>query len=135
MGMGNVPEGDFPQCKRLGASPRRRAEWRTPRKTGRDAQKRRPSGSVPSANTGCGVRSRIQSRDDHRFPKEVKDHESRVGVTPAGVKALTEAGHEVLVEHDAGLLSAMPDDEYQNAGAEIVGSAYDVWRLPRWWSK
>lgn len=63
------------------------------------------------------------------FPKEVKDHESRVGVTPAGVKALTEAGHEVLVEHDAGLLSAMPDDEYQNAGAEIVGSAYDVWRL------
>ena len=62
-------------------------------------------------------------------PKEVKDHESRVGVTPAGVKALVEAGHEVLVEHDAGALSAMPDDDYQAAGAEIVGSAYDVWRL------
>lgn len=62
-------------------------------------------------------------------PKEVKDHESRVGVTPAGVKALVEAGHKVLVEHDAGALSAMPDDEYQDAGAEIVGSAYDVWRL------
>ena len=62
-------------------------------------------------------------------PKEVKDHESRVGVTPGGVKALVEAGHKVLVEHDAGALSAMPDDEYQNAGAEIVGSAYDVWRL------
>jgi len=62
-------------------------------------------------------------------PKEVKDHESRVGVTPAGVKALIEAGHEVLVEHDAGVLSAMPDDEYQAAGAEIVGSAHDVWRL------
>jgi alanine dehydrogenase len=62
-------------------------------------------------------------------PKEVKDHESRVGVTPAGVKALVEAGHKVLVEHDAGVLSAMPDDEYQDAGAEIVGSAYDVWRL------
>lgn len=62
-------------------------------------------------------------------PKEVKDHESRVGVTPAGVKALVEAGHEVLVEHDAGVLSAMPDDEYQAAGAEIVGSAHDVWRL------
>ena len=62
-------------------------------------------------------------------PKEVKDHESRVGVTPAGVKALAEAGHEVLVEHNAGVLSAMPDDEYQSAGAEIVGSAYDVWRL------
>ncbi len=62
-------------------------------------------------------------------PKEVKDHESRVGVTPAGVKALVEAGHTVLVEHDAGALSAMPDDDYQNAGAEIVGSAYDTWRL------
>ncbi len=62
-------------------------------------------------------------------PREVKDHETRVGVTPAGVKALVEAGHKVFVEHDAGALSAMPDDEYQNAGAEIVGSAHDVWRL------
>ena len=62
-------------------------------------------------------------------PKEVKDHESRVGVTPAGVKALAEAGHKVLVEHNAGALSAMPDDEYQTAGAEIVASAHDVWRL------
>jgi alanine dehydrogenase len=62
-------------------------------------------------------------------PKEVKDHESRVGVTPAGVKALVEAGHKVLVEQKAGVLSAMPDEEYQNAGAEIVGSAHDVWRL------
>ena len=62
-------------------------------------------------------------------PKEVKDHESRVGVTPAGVKALVEAGHTVLVETEAGALSAFPDDEYQWAGAEIVGSAYDVWRL------
>src|SRR5277367_4891845 len=62
-------------------------------------------------------------------PKEVKDHESRVGITPAGAKALVEAGHKVLVEHDAGALSAMPDDDYQAAGAEIVGSAHDVWRL------
>jgi alanine dehydrogenase len=62
-------------------------------------------------------------------PKEVKDHESRVGVTPAGAKALVEAGHTVLVEHNAGALSAMPDEEYQSAGAEIAGSAHDVWRL------
>ena len=60
-------------------------------------------------------------------PKEVKDHESRVGITPAGVRALTEAGHKVLVETHAGELSAFPDDEYQSAGAEIVGSAHDVW--------
>src|SRR6201987_1273040 len=62
-------------------------------------------------------------------PKEVKDHESRVGVTPAGVKSLVEAGHKVLVEQKAGALSAMPDEDYQAAGAEIVGSAHDVWRL------
>jgi alanine dehydrogenase len=60
-------------------------------------------------------------------PKEVKDHESRVGITPAGVKALTDAGHAVLVETHAGELSALTDDEYQSAGAEIVGSAYNVW--------
>jgi alanine dehydrogenase len=62
-------------------------------------------------------------------PKEVKDHESRVGVTPAGVKALVDAKHTVLVETQAGDLSAFSDDEYQAAGAEIVGAAYNVWRL------
>ncbi len=62
-------------------------------------------------------------------PKEVKDHESRVGITPAGVRALVEAGHEVLVQTGAGDLSAFPDDGYQAAGAEIVGSAHDTWRL------
>jgi alanine dehydrogenase len=61
------------------------------------------------------------------IPKEVKDHETRVGITPAGVKALTEAGHKALVETHAGELSAFPDDEYQAAGAEIVGSAHNVW--------
>ena len=60
-------------------------------------------------------------------PKEIKDHEARVGVTPAGVKALTEAGHTVLVETQAGAQSGFPDDEYQNAGAEIVGEAGYVW--------
>lgn len=60
-------------------------------------------------------------------PKEVKDHESRVGITPAGVRALTEAGHKVLVETHAGELSAFTDDDYQSAGAEIVGSAHNVW--------
>jgi alanine dehydrogenase len=61
-------------------------------------------------------------------PKEVKDHETRVGITPAGVKALTDAGHKVLVEHNAGSLSSFTDDEYQAVGAEIVGDAYNVWR-------
>ncbi|MGB8031956.1 MAG: alanine dehydrogenase [Terracidiphilus sp.] len=60
-------------------------------------------------------------------PKEIKDNEARVGVTPSGVKALTEAGHTVLVETQAGTQSGFPDQEYQNAGAEIVGDAGFVW--------
>src|SRR5262250_909358 len=61
-------------------------------------------------------------------PKEVKDHESRVGIVPSGVKALTDAGHKVVVETNAGSLSSMPDEDYKVAGAEIVAAAADVWR-------
>jgi alanine dehydrogenase len=60
-------------------------------------------------------------------PREIKDSEARVGVTPAGVKALTESGHDVLVETQAGAESGFPDQEYQNAGAEMVGDAGYVW--------
>ncbi len=60
-------------------------------------------------------------------PREVKDRETRVGLTPAGARALTEAGHKVLVETHAGELSAFPDDDYQAAGAEIVGNAAEAW--------
>jgi len=60
-------------------------------------------------------------------PTEVKDHESRVGCVPSGVKALTEAGHRVLVQAGAGLASSLPDRDYAEAGAEILSSAPDVW--------
>jgi alanine dehydrogenase len=60
-------------------------------------------------------------------PKEIKDNEARVGITPAGVKALTEIGHKVLVETQAGAQSGFPDDEYQRAGGEIVGDAGYCW--------
>ena len=60
-------------------------------------------------------------------PKEIKNNEARVGITPAGVKALTEAGHTVLVETQAGAQSGLGDADYQNAGAEIVGDAGFVW--------
>ncbi len=60
-------------------------------------------------------------------PREIKDHEARVGVTPAGVKALTEAGHTVRVEAQAGAQSSFTDDEYKHAGAEIVGEPAGVW--------
>ena len=60
-------------------------------------------------------------------PREIKDNEARVGMTPSGAKALTEAGHTVLIETQAGTQSGFPDEEYQNVGAEIVGEAGLVW--------
>ncbi len=60
-------------------------------------------------------------------PKEVKDHESRVGIVPSGVKDLVDAGHKVIVQSKAGELSSMPDEDYKHAGAKIVGSAQEVW--------
>jgi alanine dehydrogenase len=61
-------------------------------------------------------------------PREIKDNEARVGVTPAGVKALTEAGHTILVETQAGAQSGFPDEEYQKAGAKIEGEAGNLWK-------
>ncbi len=60
-------------------------------------------------------------------PKEVKDHEARVGLLPSGAKALVESGHKVLAQAGAGLGSSLPDEEYREAGAEIVPSAEALW--------
>src|ERR1035437_2183782 len=60
-------------------------------------------------------------------PKEVKDHETRVGLVPSGVSAFREAGHEVLVETGAGEGSSITDQEYLQAGAVIVQNASEVW--------
>ncbi|HEV8130150.1 MAG TPA: alanine dehydrogenase [Acidobacteriota bacterium] len=60
------------------------------------------------------------------LPKEVKDNEYRVGLVPAGVHALVEAGHDVLVETHAGEGSGFSDAEYQHAGAKIVLEAAPV---------
>lgn len=61
------------------------------------------------------------------LPKEIKDNEYRVGLTPAGVRALTDAGHRVVVERSAGEGSGFEDRLYEKAGAQILGSADDVW--------
>jgi alanine dehydrogenase len=61
-------------------------------------------------------------------PKEVKDHETRVGLVPGGVAALREVGHQVLVQAGAGVGSTISDEEFAHAGAEIVSTAADVWR-------
>jgi len=60
-------------------------------------------------------------------PKEVKDHEARVGLLPSGAKTLHEAGHKVLVQAGAGMASLLTDAEYREAGAEIVPTASEVW--------
>src|SRR5690349_14760355 len=60
-------------------------------------------------------------------PREIKDHETRVGLVPSGVAALREAGHEVLVESHAGEGSSITDREYMQAGAHIVEGAAGVW--------
>src|SRR5947208_1145879 len=60
-------------------------------------------------------------------PKEVKDNEARVGIVPAGVKALVDAGHQVIVQTKAGEDSSLPDSDYQHAGAQIVGTEKEVW--------
>jgi alanine dehydrogenase len=60
-------------------------------------------------------------------PKELKNHEYRVAITPAGVHELVRAGHQVLVEQDAGTGSAIPDADFAAAGAAIAPTADDVW--------
>lgn len=60
-------------------------------------------------------------------PKEIKNNEFRVGLTPGAVSAFTQDGHEVLVERGAGLGSGFPDEEYLQAGAQILDDPKDVW--------
>ncbi|MBO8195220.1 alanine dehydrogenase [Streptomyces oryzae] len=61
------------------------------------------------------------------IPREVKNNEFRVAITPAGVNELVRNGHEVFVEKDAGAGSSIPDAEYTGAGATILGTADEVW--------
>ena len=61
------------------------------------------------------------------LPKEIKDNEYRVGLTPAGVRALTDAGHRVLVETHAGDGSGFEDTLYERAGGTNIDTADGVW--------
>ena len=60
-------------------------------------------------------------------PKEVKNNESRVAMTPAGVNELVRRGHKVMVEKSAGVGSGFSDTEYVTAGAEMVDTAMKAW--------
>jgi alanine dehydrogenase len=60
-------------------------------------------------------------------PKEIKNNENRVALTPAGVVTLVKAGHIVLIEKDAGIGSGFTDEQYIEAGAEIIKDRKEVW--------
>jgi len=62
------------------------------------------------------------------IPKEIKDHEYRVSVTPDGAQALANRGHQVWVEPSAGIGSGYSDEDYQRAGAAIAGSKEALFR-------
>jgi alanine dehydrogenase len=61
-------------------------------------------------------------------PSEVKNHEYRVAITPAGVHELVRDGHEVYIQQGAGAGSSIPDAEFAAAGGQILPTADDVWR-------
>ncbi|SDZ43794.1 alanine dehydrogenase [Micromonospora pattaloongensis] len=61
------------------------------------------------------------------IPREVKNHEYRVAITPAGVHEFTRSGHEVFVESGAGVGSSIPDEDFAAAGATILSSPDEVW--------
>jgi alanine dehydrogenase len=60
-------------------------------------------------------------------PKEIKNNEYRVALTPAGVNMLHKAGHSIYIEQDAGLGSGFSDEEYSSAGATVLSEAAEVW--------
>ena len=61
------------------------------------------------------------------IPREIKNHEYRVAITPAGVHELIRGGHEVLIEAGAGVGSSIPDEDFTAAGAKTLAAADDVW--------
>jgi alanine dehydrogenase len=61
------------------------------------------------------------------IPREVKNHEYRVAITPAGVNEFVRQGHDVVIEAGAGLGSSITDEEFQTAGAKILSTADEVW--------
>ncbi len=61
------------------------------------------------------------------IPSEVKNHEYRVAITPAGVHELVRHGHDVFVQRDAGLGSSIPNGDFEAAGARVLDTADDVW--------
>ena len=79
------------------------------------------NGAARHRRAGRGVAVKVG------IPREVKNHEYRVAITPAGVNEFVRAGHEVYIETEAGEGSSITDDEFVAAGARILPSADEVW--------
>lgn len=62
-------------------------------------------------------------------PKEIKDHENRVALTPAGVKELCKRGHEVYIQYNAGYESGLSNEDYEHAGARILSTIEEVYAI------
>ena len=63
------------------------------------------------------------------LPKEIKNHEYRVGLTPSSVRELTSRGHKVLVQKNAGTAIGLSDEQYLGAGAQLVDTAIEIFAL------
>ena len=64
-------------------------------------------------------------------PKEIKLQEHRIGLTPESVKALTEKGHEVLIQRNGGFEAGFSNEDYENSGAKIIDKAEEILRISR----
>jgi alanine dehydrogenase len=86
-----------------------------------------PTYTAAVGGNGAAHADRGASEVKVGIPREVKNHEYRVAITPAGVHEFARSGHEVFVESGAGLGSSITDAEFASAGATILPSADDVW--------
>lgn len=60
-------------------------------------------------------------------PKEIKNNENRVGMTPSGVAEVVKQGHQVYIQHTAGINSGFPDEAYLSVGAQVLPTIEDVY--------
>ena len=87
----------------------------------------RPPGLAPEDHEGSGITRKGRTVMKIAIPAEIKNHEYRVSMTPAGVRELTDQGHEVWVEQNAGAGTGYQDDEYEQAGARIESDVEALW--------
>src|SRR5258708_1667761 len=85
-----------------------------------------PSGPFPAISSSSGFKHAEAGPMLVGVPKEIKDNEFRVGMTPAAVAELVHHGHQVIVETGAGIGSGSLDEEYVRAGGKIVPKGADV---------